>query len=67
MAKLLILQHVPHERLGTFEAPLQSAGHELIPLKTYDAKAVWPSLEQVQGLVVMGGPMSVNQRAEYPF
>jgi len=67
MSRILVLQHVPHERLGTLEAPLQASGHTLLPLDAYDAKAQWPPLSQVDGLVIMGGPMSVTQQEKHPF
>jgi len=66
-ASLLVVQHVPHERLGTFEAPLREAGCSLIGVNTYDPKAPWPGLEEVDGLVVMGGPQSVYEQRTYPF
>lgn len=67
MAKILILQHVPHERLGTLEPPLKKMGHTLLPLDTYDETAVWPSLSEVDAVILMGGPMSVTQLKRHPF
>ncbi len=67
MPTLLVLQHVPHERLGTFEPTFTAAGCSLLPLNTYEPKTHWPSLDDVDGIVSMGGPMSVSQQAQYPF
>lgn len=67
MQTLLVLQHVPHERLGTFEAAFADEGCAVQPLNTYDANVRWPSLSQVQGVVVMGGPMSVYRPKQYPW
>ncbi len=67
MTTLLILQHVPHERLGTFEPAFIAAGCSLLPLNTYEPTTHWPSLDDVDGIVSMGGPMSVSQQAQYPF
>jgi len=67
MANLVILQHVPHERLGTFEQPLTAAGMVCRPLKVYERTVVWPTAQAIDGLIVMGGPMSVSQQARYPF
>ncbi len=67
MPTLLVLQHVPHERLGTFEPAFTTAGCSLRPLNSYEPGVPWPSLDDVDGIVSMGGPMSVSQRARYPF
>jgi len=64
---LLIIEHVPHERLGAFEPAFIAAGCSLLPLTTYDPKIRWPSLDDVNGIISMGGPMSVSQQAQYPF
>jgi len=69
MATLLVIQHVPHERLGTFEAPLRQAGCSIRPLNTHDPKADWPRLDGagILGVVSMGGPMSVSEQAKHPW
>jgi len=67
MAQLLVIQHVPHERLGTFEPAFRQAGCSPTILNAYDPRASWPRLSEVDGVVVMGGPMSVYQQAKYPF
>ena len=64
---LLIIEHVPHERLGTFEPAFMAAGCSLRPLTAYDRTVRWPSLDEVDGIISMGGPMSVYQQAQYPF
>ena len=67
MSALLVIQHVPHERLGTFEAAFKQAGCSLRLLNAYDSSAPWPGLSAVDGIVAMGGPQSVYQRAAYPY
>jgi GMP synthase-like glutamine amidotransferase len=64
--RLLVIQHVPHERLGTFEDAFTAAGCSLRPLHAYDPEAVWPPLDDVDGLVTMGGPQSVYEQAKHP-
>lgn len=66
-ATLLIIEHVPHERLGVFEPAFTAAGCSLLRLTTYDRTIRWPSLDDVDGIVSMGGPMSISQQAQYPF
>ena len=67
MTRILVVQHVPHEGLGTFEPVLRQAGCSLVMLKAYEPKAAWPDLSQIQGLIVMGGPQSVYEQARYPY
>ena len=66
-ATLLVIQHVPHERLGTLEEPLRRAGLALAPLPVYEPRAAWPRLEGIAGVVSMGGPMSVYEQAAHPW
>lgn len=67
MPTLLILEHVPHERLGAFEAAFVGRGLQLLPLRTFERSAQWPAVERVDGVVSMGGPMSVDEQADYPW
>lgn len=60
------LQHVPFEGLGSIEAWLHSAGYEITSTQLYET-IQFPSLERVDLIVVMGGPMSVNDEDEYPW
>ena len=66
-ATLLIIQHVPHERLGTFEAAFKVAGYALQTLNVYAPNSVWPSVRDVDGLIIMGGPQSVYEQGLYPY
>ena len=65
MTTLLVIEHVPHERLGTFEAPFKRAGCAVRSLKAYEAATDWSALDGVQGVVSMGGPMSVYEHARH--
>lgn len=67
MKRLLVIQHVPHERLGTFESAFTQAGCELVILNADDPKAAWSCLGEVDGIVSMGGPQSVCDGPKYPF
>ena len=69
MPRLLVIQHVPHERLGTFESAFTQAGCGLIILNADDPKIAWPRAEDLDGTVSMGGPMSVyrNVAAQHFF
>ncbi len=67
MALVLVIQHVPYERLGTFETVFKKAGCLLRVLNAADPKAAWPSAQAIDGLVVMGGPQNVYEQVRYPF
>ncbi|CUS40401.1 GMP synthase [glutamine-hydrolyzing] [hydrothermal vent metagenome] len=60
------LQHVSFEGLGSIESWLVNAGYEISNTLLYSS-AVFPDIESIDFLVVMGGPMSVNDEAEYPW
>ena len=59
-------QHVPFEGLGSIEPWLQSAGYEITQTRYFESVAQ-PDPEAIDLLVVMGGPMSINDEAEFPW
>lgn len=59
-------QHVPFEGLGNIETWLEAAGWEITGTRFY-AAAELPDLKAIDLLVVMGGPMSVNDEEEFPW
>jgi len=60
------LQHVPFEGLGQIEPLLREQGHELSGSHLYRGDAL-PTLDDFDGLVVMGGPMGVGDVDRYPW
>ena len=60
------LQHVPFEGLGSIEPWLRGAGYEITSSPLFRS-AEFPNLEMVDLLIVMGGPMSVNDEDEFPW
>lgn len=60
------LQHVPFEGLGSIEAWLHAAGYSIGRTAFYAATRL-PRLEEVDLLIVMGGPMSVNDEQDHPW
>jgi GMP synthase (glutamine-hydrolysing) len=66
MKKLLVLQHVAHELLGTLNPLLKSAGFRLRYVNFARHPEAEPSLDSYHGLVVLGGPMSVNDTDRLP-
>jgi GMP synthase (glutamine-hydrolysing) len=66
MKKLLVFQHVPHEILGTLNPLLKRAGFRIRYVNFARHPDVQPSLDGYDGLVVLGGPMSVNDADRLP-
>ncbi|HEY7322299.1 MAG TPA: gamma-glutamyl-gamma-aminobutyrate hydrolase family protein [Candidatus Binatia bacterium] len=66
MKKLLVLQHVAHELLGTLNPLLKRAGFRLRYVNFARRPDAQPSLDGYDGLVVLGGPMSVNDTDRLP-
>ncbi len=60
------LQHVPFEGPAAIAAWAASRGHTLTCHHVY-ANDPWPVLESLDGLVVMGGPMNIDEHTRYPW
>lgn len=60
------LQHVPFEGLGSIEAWLHNTGYEITSTHFYVTEEL-PQIEDIDLLIVMGGPMSVNDESDYPW
>ena len=60
------LQHVPFEGLGSIESWLGNNGFSITSTRFFDTP-VLPHIEDIDLLIVMGGPMSVNDEKEYPW
>jgi len=60
------LQHVPFEGLGSIEPWLRAAGDVISHTPLFESARL-PHPDEVDLLVVMGGPMSVNDEAEFPW
>ncbi len=64
--KIHTLQHVPFEELGCIEQWITAKGYRVSYTKLYD-NALFPALDEVDWLIVMGGPMGVYDEAIYPW
>jgi len=66
MKPVLAVRHVAHEGLGTIGDAL---GRKDVPTEIVDASAGLPGFDAKMwsGLVVMGGPMNVDEVEKYPF
>ena len=60
------LQHVPFEGLGSIESWFRAAGYEITNTRFFEPASL-PEVNEVDLLVAMGGPMSVNDEREFPW
>jgi len=64
---VLCLQHVPHETLGIIGPALAEAGLSCRPIELFRELPNTLPWDEAAGLVVMGGPMNVDQTEQHPF
>ena len=60
------LQHVPFEGLGSIEPWLRANGYRLTHTRFFES-VDFPDFRTIDLLVIMGGPMSVNDEDEFPW
>ena len=61
MTKILVCQHVAHESLGTIEPLLKEHGFRIRYANFGRTPDLQPNLADYDGLIVLGGPMNVDQ------
>lgn len=61
-----VLQHAPFEGLGNIENWLQKQGATISYTRLYET-AEFPTVDQLDLIIALGGPMSVNDEAELPW
>ncbi len=64
--KILVFQHVAHEILGTLNPLLKDAGFRIRYVNFGRHPHAEPEIDRYHGLVVLGGPMNVDQVEEHP-
>jgi GMP synthase-like glutamine amidotransferase len=66
MKKLRIhyFQHVQHEGLGSIEEWISSSGHLLTSTRFFENSRM-PEISDIDWLIIMGGPMSVNDEEQF--
>ena len=69
MAPLRIhyFQHVPFEGLACIEDWVHQHGHTLSATLWFEAGPLLPALDQIDWLIVMGGPMGVYEEQRFPW
>ena len=66
MRKLLVFQHVPYEPLGTLDAQFRGAGFRIRYVNFSRFERVTLDVRRYNGLIVLGGPMGVNDADRHP-
>ena len=66
MRRLLVLQHVPFEILGTLHPLLKARGFRLRYTNFGRHPDAHPQVSRYNGLVVLGGPMNVDDLKRHP-
>jgi GMP synthase (glutamine-hydrolysing) len=67
MKGITVLRHVPHETLGTVEDVFRNAGLDWHYVDLFGAVPGRLDLTGAAGLVVLGGPMNVDEIGAYPW
>ena len=65
MRRAHILQHVPFEGLGSIAPWLKRNGYTTTWSRLYNAEPL-PPIQELDLLIILGGPMSVNDEDTYP-
>lgn len=60
------LQHVPFEGLGSIKSWIDKAGYETTATKFHESTSL-PDPREIDLLIILGGPMSVNDEEKYPW
>lgn len=59
------LQHVPFESLGYIETWLKENKHKISATLLYESDHQFPGIEEIDALIIMGGPMGVYDDKKY--
>ncbi len=63
----LVIRHMAFEDLGLFEGVIESAGYQVRYLEAGMDELNWIEPLDPDLLVILGGPISANNEADYPF
>jgi GMP synthase (glutamine-hydrolysing) len=66
MRKLLVFQHSAREPLGVLDPMLRRAGFRIRYINFSRQPEIRPDVSRYNGLVILGGPMNVDQQDRYP-
>lgn len=64
--QIAVFQHVPFEGLGSIQPWLEAQNIEIAFTRFY-AGDPFPDISSMDGLIIMGGPMSIHDEEEFPW
>ncbi|MEZ5545191.1 MAG: gamma-glutamyl-gamma-aminobutyrate hydrolase family protein [Lysobacteraceae bacterium] len=64
MPRILVLQHVAAEPLGTLDPLIRARGHRIRYVNFEREPEAQPNLDRYRGLIVLGGPMNVEDHPQ---
>ncbi|MBL7711025.1 MAG: amidotransferase [Chitinophagaceae bacterium] len=65
--RIHIFQHVPYEGPGSIADWLSAQGYEYSIIRLYEKGYTFPALEEMDALIVLGGPMGVYDEWDHPW
>jgi GMP synthase (glutamine-hydrolysing) len=66
MSRIMVFQHVAAEPLGTLDRLIRRRGHRVKFVNFERHPDVRPKIDRYRGLIVLGGPMNVEDRTTRP-
>ena len=66
MSRLLVFQHVAAEPLGTLDPLIRARGHRIRFVNFERDPEAQPCIDRYRGLIVLGGPMNVDEQQAHP-
>lgn len=66
MSRILVLQHVAAEPLGTLDPLIRARGHRIRYVNFERDPQAQPCIDRYHGLIVLGGPMNVEDQRARP-
>lgn len=66
MARILVFKHVAAEPLGTLDPLIRARGHRIRFVNFERHPDARPRVDKYDGLIVLGGPMNIDQADRYP-
>lgn len=66
MPRLLVVQHVAAEPLGTLDPLIRARGHRIRFVNFEHHPDAQPRMDRYRGLIVLGGPMNVDDQDQRP-
>jgi GMP synthase-like glutamine amidotransferase len=67
MGEVLVFQHDPFEDLGFFAEVLEKQGADYRVVRLFHGETPAENWEQVKALIILGGPMNVDDEQSFPF